>query len=143
MLVKQISVFVENKFGRLSPVLQTLAEGDLNIIAMCIADTTDFGLLRLIMNEPTKAEKVLKEKGFAVKSTTVIVVEVENHVGGLSKAIQVLKDHGIVIEYAYSFAGNDPNTARAVLRVDKPEEAIDAFLKADVTVLDASKIYQD
>jgi len=144
MLVKQISVFVENKFGRLSSVLKTLADHNIDIIAMCIADTTDFGILRMIVDQPSEAEKTLKAQGFTVKSTSVIAVAVEDSPGGLSKAIDVLKDTGIIIEYAYSFAkGCDGNSARAILRVDKPEEAIDAFLKNDVEVLDASHIYEE
>lgn len=144
MLVKQVSVFVENKFGRLSSVLKTLADSDINIIAMSIADTTDFGILRLIVNQPSKTEKVLKEQGFTVKATSVIAVSIDNTPGGLAKATDILKDNGIVIEYAYSFISKCGDTgACVILRVDKPEETIDAFLRNDIEVLDASQIYED
>lgn len=90
MDVKQISVFLENKSGRLAEVTKILGENNIDISALSIADTTDFGILRLIVNDPDKAEKVLKENGFTVSSTNVIAIGVEDKPGGLSKALEIL-----------------------------------------------------
>jgi len=99
MLVKQISVFLENKSGRLADVTRTLANNELNICALSIADTTDFGILRLIVNKPEEAEKVLSEHGFTVRCTSVIAIGVEDKPGGLARALDILQQNAISIEY--------------------------------------------
>ena len=105
MFIKQVSVFVENKAGAMSEVLDILAEENIDMSAVSVADTSDFGILRLILSEPEKAEKVLKEKGYVVKLTDVVAVGIEDKPGGLSKPLKVLKDNGIGIEYMYAFIG--------------------------------------
>ncbi len=142
MLVKQISVFVENKFGRLADIIGILGENDIDISALSIADTTDFGILRLIVNDPVKAEKVLKDNNLAVKTTDVIALAIEDKPGGLAKVLAELKKDDISIEYMYAFIGKTSNAALVVVRVDKPDEAIKILEDTNVNVVDAKDIYR-
>ena len=102
MLVKQISVFLENKSGRLAEVTRTLASNNIDISALSIADTTDFGILRLIVNDPETAESVLNQNGFTVSCTSVIAVSVADKPGGLAVALDILDSEGFGIEYLYA-----------------------------------------
>lgn len=141
MLVKQISVFLENKSGRLADVTRTLADNNLNICALSIADTTDFGILRLIVNKPEDAEKVLSENGFTVSCTNVIAISVEDKPGGLSKALAILQENAIGIEYMYAFVGKAGNEASVILRVENPDEAIKTLANCDIAVIPSDKVY--
>lgn len=141
MKVKQISVFLENKAGRLAQVAETLGRHDINIRALSIADTTDFGILRLIVNDPDKAYKVLKEEGFTVSSTDVIAVEVKDEPGGLARALKVLGDVEINIEYLYAFLQKASSAALVVFRVERLDEAIDALQKNGFRILEGDKVY--
>ncbi|ACL75050.1 ACT domain-containing protein [Ruminiclostridium cellulolyticum] len=141
MLVKQISVFLENKSGRLADVTRTLADNNINICAMSIADTTDFGILRLIVNKPEEAESALSEQQFTVSCTSVIAIGVEDKPGGLAKALDILRDNGISIEYMYAFVGKTGNEAFVILRVENPETAIETLLKYGIEILPNDKIY--
>ena len=137
MFIKQVSVFVENKAGAMSEVLDILAEENIDMSALSVADTSDFGILRLILSEPEKAEKVLKEKGYVVKLTDVVAVGIEDKPGGLSKPLKVLKDNGIGIEYMYAFIGKVSNSALVVMKTSDPEKSLEVL--ADMTV-DAREI---
>lgn len=139
MFIKQVSVFVENKAGAMSEVLDILAEENIDMSALSVADTSDFGILRLILSEPEKAEKVLKEKGYVVKLTDVVAVGIEDKPGGLSKPLKVLKDNGIGIEYMYAFIGKVSNSALVVMKTSDPEKSLEVL--ADMTV-DAREIYR-
>ncbi len=141
MKVKQISVFVENKKGRLAEITKTLAENDIDISALSIADTTDFGILRLIVNKPDVAEKVLKEKGFAVKCTEVIAIAVNDEPGGLAVALDKLDIESIGIEYMYAFIGKTISGALVVLRVDDPEKAVKVLSDSGIRVLSNDEVY--
>jgi hypothetical protein len=123
MIIKQISVFLENRPGTLAEVLEALSASDINIRAMAVADTADFGILRLIVNEPDKVEKVLRTASFAVKTTPVLAMKVPDHPGGLLDEIKRLTAAGINIEYVYAFATTAPEAARVVLKVDDLEKA--------------------
>lgn len=103
MKVEQISIFLENKSGRLADVAGVLAESGINIRALSLADTTDFGILRLIVNDTEKAKQVLKSNGFTVGKTEVIAVEVADRPGGLAEILTIVKDEGINVEYMYAF----------------------------------------
>ena len=103
MKVKQISVFLENKKGRLYEAVDSLAKANLNIRALSIADTSEFGILRLIVPEPDKAKKVLEKNGFTVRENNVIAVGVSDQPGGLSDALKVLNEAQINVEYLYAF----------------------------------------
>ena len=128
MVLKQVSVFLENKSGRLADVARALGENDIDISALSIADTTDFGILRLIVNKPDKAVRVLDESGFTVGTTEVIAIAVEDHPGGLAMSLDALEQARIDIEYMYAFIGNKAsNRAMVILRVENPETAISAL----------------
>src|SRR6266581_5489302 len=99
MKVEQISVFIENKSGRLAEIARLLGEAGINIRALSLADTTDFGILRLIVNDAEKAKAVLKERGFTVSKTEVVAVEIPDRPGGLADLLQVLDEGGINVEY--------------------------------------------
>ncbi|NLV37473.1 MAG: ACT domain-containing protein [Clostridiaceae bacterium] len=142
MFVEQISIFLENKSGRLAEVTKILGENHIDISALSIADTTDFGILRLIVNNPGKAVEILKENGFTVSSTNVIAVEVADKPGGLSKALEVLHDAKIGIEYMYAFVGKTEEDAKVLLRVDSPENAVKALEANGVKVLTANQVYK-
>lgn len=137
MLIKQISVFIENKSGRLAEITGLLGKEGINIHALSIADTTDFGILRLIVDTPEKAEKCLKDYGLTVKATDVIAITVAHVPGGLSKALEALDAEHIFIEYMYAFTGSSPVTqsAMVILRVDDQEKAIKVLEKTGVGVL--------
>ncbi len=141
MLVKQISVFLENKSGRLADVTRTLADNDINICALSIADTTDFGILRLIVNKPEEAEKVLSRHEFTVSCTSVIAIGVEDKPGGLARALDILQKNSISIEYMYAFVGKSGNEALVILRVEDPENAVKTLANCDISVIPSDKIY--
>ncbi|MCE1274555.1 MAG: ACT domain-containing protein [Chlorobiales bacterium] len=141
MIIKQLSVFLENRAGRLTELTGILADNDINISAFSIADTTDFGILRVITGKPELAEKVLKENGFAVKITDVIGMIMPNKPGSLHKALQILTDNGISIEYMYAFASGD-GQATAVIRTDTPQKAIEVLQLHKMELLKAGDVYQ-
>lgn len=142
MKVKQISIFLENKSGRLAQVTEVLGKNDINIRALSIADTSDFGILRLIVNEPDKAHRVLKEAGFTVGSTDVIAVEVTDKPGGLAQVLQLLDRAGINIEYLYAFVQKASNAALVVFRVEQLDEAVRVLLENGTQVLSGEDVYK-
>ena len=142
MLIKQISVFVENKSGKLSDVIKTIGENKIDIYALSIADTTDFGILRLIVSDPDKTKAVLREKGMVVKSTEVIAVVVEDKPGGLSHILDILKEKEIDIEYLYAFIGKNKNGATVVMKVDQPQHAIELLGNTDISIVEAEDLYR-
>ena len=105
MGVRQISVFLENKAGRLSDVTKVLGDNNVDISALSIADTAHFGILRLIVNNPDLAETVLKKNGYTVSISNVIAIAIDDNPGALAKALEVLTDEDITIEYIYAFTG--------------------------------------
>ena len=142
MLIKQVSVFVENKAGKLAEVIKTIGDNGIDIYALSIADTTDFGIVRLIVSDPDKVQEVLKEKGMVVKRTEVIAVVVEDKPGGLSHVLDVLRIKGIGIEYLYAFIGKNDNGATVVMKVDKPQEAVQLLGSTDVSLIEAEDLYR-
>lgn len=130
MLVEQIAVFLENKSGRLAEITTILADNGINIRALSVADTADFGILRLIVDDVETAKKVMKENGFTVGKTEVIAVEVEDKTGGLAKVLQCIKKAEINVEYMYAFANKAGENAVLIFRFDRMEDAI-TTLKAD------------
>ena len=128
MITKQISVFLENKTGRLNEVSQILAKNKINISAFTIADTSDFGILRMIVSNPEKAIEVLKNNQFSVKSTPVVLVKTTNSPGDLSSLLAVLNSENISIEYMYAFSVND-NQAIIAIRTSDSQKCIDVLLQ--------------
>jgi hypothetical protein len=123
MQVTQISVFLQNTAGRLAGVTKTLGEAGINIRALSIADTSDFGILRLIVDQSERALACLKEHGFAVSKTEVIAVRVPDQPGALSRILALLEETGINIEYLYAFVGRSGGDAVVVFRVEEPQRA--------------------
>jgi hypothetical protein len=124
MIVKQVSVFLENKSGRLNEVTQILGDAGLNMSAFTIADTSEFGILRLIVSDPDRAKEVLKKNKFAVQTTEVILVKTPNVPGGLAKMLNILNAENVFIEYMYAFS-NSEDTAVIVLRPTDLQKCLD------------------
>ncbi|MBF7083148.1 ACT domain-containing protein [Desulfallas sp. Bu1-1] len=141
MKVKQISVFLENKSGRLAQVTRVLGENNINIRALSIADTTDFGILRLIVNNPDPAYRALKDAGFTVSTTEVIAVEVKDEPGGLARVLEILQNVNINIEYLYAFLQKATNAALVVFRVEQLDEAIKVLQENNISILEGSRVY--
>lgn len=140
MFVKQISVFVENKFGRISAIINALAEKNIDISALSLADTSEFGILRIIVDKPELAIEVLKEEGVIVKSSDVLAVAIDDVPGGLSKALSVLTDAKVVIEYMYAFIGKADGKAMTVIRVDDNDKAVKALENGSIPMLTTEDI---
>lgn len=141
MRVEQISVFLENKAGRLAEVTRILSEAGVNIRALSLADTSDFGILRLIVNDNEKAKEALKANGFTVGKTDVVAVEVEDRPGGLYKILDILRKAGINVEYMYAFVQQSGNNAVIIFRFDNLDEAVRVLMENGVTVINGSKVY--
>lgn len=124
MIVKQVSVFLENKSGRLNEVTQLLGDAGLNMSAFTIADTSEFGILRLIVSDPDMAKEVLKKNKFSVQTTEVILVKAPNRPGGLAKMLNLLQKEKVFIEYMYAFS-NSEDTAVIVLRPTDLQKCMD------------------
>jgi hypothetical protein len=121
MIDRQVTVFLENKLGRLNEVTHILGEAGINISAFSIADTSDFGVLRMIVPDPEKAVNVLKSNDFSVQLTRVVLMTIPNKPGSLAKALQVLSDENIFIEYLYAFTMNE-DSAVVVIRPSEIEQ---------------------
>lgn len=141
MKLEQISIFLENKSGRLAEVTKVLADAGINIRALSLADTADFGILRLIVNDTEMAKKVLKENGFTVGKTEVIGVEVPDRPGGLAGILDVLQKENINVEYMYAFVQKSGDSAIIIFRFDELDRAIETLQKAGVRVLKGEEIY--
>jgi hypothetical protein len=141
MKVEQISIFLENKPGSLEHATRILQEADINIRTLSLAETTDFGILRLIVNDVEKANKVMKENGFRVNKTVVVAVEVPDRPGGLHSIMKVLSQEGINVEYLYAFVEKSGENAVIIFRFDNPEKAIEVLLAHKFTVVPGAKLY--
>ena len=142
--VQQVSVFLENKSGRLAEVAQAIAAADVNIGALSIAETSDFGILRFICNQPDKAAQVLREAGFSVGETEVLAIQIPHHPGGLAGVLDVIKPMDINIEYLYAFANNPGEDAVVVVRVENAcsQQAGEALEQAGFKLLTPEEAYQ-
>ena len=141
MRAEQISVFLENKAGRLAEVTMILSDAGVNIRALSLADTTDFGVLRFIVNDNQKAEDVLKAQGFTVSKTDVVAVEVEDKPGGLHKILSIIQNGAINVEYMYAFVQQSGSNAVMIFRFDQPDEAIKLLTDKGVNVIEGSRVY--
>jgi hypothetical protein len=142
MKVEQISVFIENKSGRLAEVASVLGEAGVNIRALSLADTSDFGILRLIVNDCENAKKVLKEKGFTVSKTEVVAIEVPDRPGGLSEILGTLDMESINVEYMYAFVERCGGNAVIIFRFDETEKAINTLLAKGFNILEGERLYR-
>jgi hypothetical protein len=139
--VEQVSIFLENKPGGLEDVMRILKDADINIRTLNLADTSDFGILRLIVNDVEKTTKVLKENGLTVSRTTVVAVEVPDRPGGLYSILTVLSKNSINVEYLYAFVEKSGENAVIIFRFDNPDAAIDVLVKNSMTVVNGAKLY--
>ena len=139
MTIKQLSVFLENKEGRLDEVLKTLGKNDVNIVALSLADTADYGMLRMIVSDPMKGKAVLKEAGITAMLTDVVALRVPHATGSLSKAMHEIMMAGVNVEYMYAFAnGTD---ASAILKSDAPEKVVSVLKENGFDVWKADEAY--
>lgn len=141
MTVRQISVFLENKSGRLLELTRCLGEAGINIRALCVADTMDFGVIRLIVDDPDKAHETLKSAGFTVKEAIVFAVEVDDKPGGLANVLKPLVDQEINVEYLYCFLKKAADNAIVIIRVEEAEQAIGALRAAGFRVIPPEELY--
>ncbi|GAW66335.1 amino acid-binding protein [Geoanaerobacter pelophilus] len=141
MHVEQISIFIENKFGRLAEVTRILGEAGVNIRTLSLADTSDFGILRLIVNDAEKAKSVLKDRGFTVSKTEVVAVEIPDRPGGLADILQVLDASGINVEYMYAFVERCGENAVMIFRFDETQKAIESLTAKNFNVLPGERLY--
>lgn len=141
MHVEQISIFIENKFGRLAEVTRILGDTGINIRTLSLADTSDFGILRLIVNDAEKAKTVLKERGFTVSKTEVVAVEIPDRPGGLADILQVLDTDGINVEYMYAFVERCGENAVMIFRFDETAKAIATLTAKGFQILSGERLY--
>jgi hypothetical protein len=141
MKIKQISVFLENKKGRLWKALNTLGEGGINIRALSIADTSEFGILRLIVPDAEKAKELLEENNFVVKMKEVVAVELSDQPGGLSSVLKIMNDSDINLEYLYAFVHEKKDKAIVIMRTDDLDDLISTLEKGRATLVPAEEVY--
>ena len=140
MAVKQISIFIENKEGRIKKAINTLAEENINIRALSIADTTKYGILRLIVSDNEKAIDAIEKDGFIVKENEVIILAVPDKPNGLNSTLAVFDENGINLEYLYAFVSTKSDEAIVVMRLENMDQAIEALQDSDVSILDENDI---
>jgi hypothetical protein len=140
MFIKQLSIFVENKKGGLAEILNEIGQGGIDICALSLADTTDFGILRMIVNDAEKAEKILTEHGVVVKINQVLGLAVDDTPGGLAAALTALNAGGVAIEYMYAFVGESDQHAMVVLRTDDNDKALSTLKAAGASILTEADI---
>ncbi len=141
MKVEQISIFLENKPGSIEGAMAVLAEADINIRALSLADTTDFGILRLIVNDVEKARNVLHANHITVGITEVVAVEVPDRPGGLHGLLNKLSTNSINVEYMYAFVEKQSENAVMIFRFDDLDRAISVLQQGGVTVLTGDQVY--
>ena len=140
-MIKQISVFVENKKGRLARITEVLGQGGIDLIALSIADTTNFGIMRCIVSNPDKAITLLKSNDFTASTTEVIVAEVIDKPGGLSNVLDLLDRADISVEYLYSFVRTPNENALILFRVEDIDSAEKALKAGGVKLLGEKDLY--
>lgn len=141
MTVKQLSIFVENKSGRMAEITEKIAEAGIDIRALSIADTTDFGILRLIVDKPEEALEALKGKGLTVSLTDVIAVQIDDKPGGFAKAVRILSDAGMDVEYMYAFICRQHGKACVIVRVSDNDKAVVTLEAGGIGMLSQEEIY--
>lgn len=141
MQIQQLSIFVENKSGRLAEITEILAGAGVDIRALSIADTSDFGILRLIVDKPEIAVDALKKTKLTVLLTNVIGIGIDDRPGEFAKAMRVLADSHIGVEYMYAFISRDKGKAYVIIRAESGDKAVEALKAGGITILTAEEIY--
>ena len=142
MLVKQVSIFVENKEGKIADVLKVLAKENINISALSLADTTNFGILRLIVDDPKKAKNILQMEDMIVKINEILAVGINDQPGGLAKVLDILAKGKVAIEYMYAFTGHNKEYATVVFKTNDLEKAYDCLKINNIPLISAEDIKQ-
>jgi hypothetical protein len=142
MKLQQLSVFLENKPGQLKTTCDLLAAAGINISTLMLADTKEFGILRLLIHDWERAKQILEKDGFAVRTTEVLAVEVQDQPGGLAALLKPVETGGLNIEYMYAFTSGVGGKAVLIFRFSDPDKALEAFKTAGVNVLNAVDLYK-
>ncbi len=140
MSIRQLSIFIENKPGRVAQVTEVIAKAKVDIRALSIADTSNFGILRLIVNKPDEAVDALKKANITVSITSVIAIGIDDSPGEFSNVARILADKGIEIEYMYAFIGRDKNRAFVILKVEEEDKASEVLKRNNVSILTTEQI---
>lgn len=140
MIIKQLSVFLENESGRLTELTKVLSENNINIAALSIAETEDFGIMRMIVSNPEKAIEVLKENGFSVHTTDVLCIVTLDVPGALHETLSYLSEAGINVSYMYGYSSD--NKAPLIIKVSDPESAVKILTKKNVSMIPAKEFYK-
>ncbi|MFZ5571219.1 MAG: ACT domain-containing protein [Thermodesulfobacteriota bacterium] len=140
MKVRQVSVFLENRSGRLAKITTALGNAGINIRAMSLADTSDFGILRMVMTNTEKAVALLKEHGFTVRVTEVLAVSIPDMPGALGNLLSIMENTGLNLEYVYVFIQKSPDEAVLIFRFDDPDRALKTLLENGINVLDENAV---
>ncbi len=140
MKVKQLSIFLQNKKGSLYDALETLSENNINIRALSLADTSDFGILRVVVDNPQKGEEILGEN-YLVKITEIIAIEMNDTPGGLSFVLKTIKENNLDLEYLYAFTHDKKDKAILLLHTDNLDALIDALNKNEIAIVPPEEVY--
>lgn len=142
MKITQISVFLENRKGRLFEVCSLLGKNKINIRALTIAESPEFGILRVVVNKPEEAKKVLKDAGFVANQTEIVAIEIGDKPGGLAEVLSILNKNDVNIEYMYGFVEKSANKALMVFRFEDPDKAIDILKKNKINIIGSKDIVE-
>lgn len=142
MKIKQLSIFLQNKMGSLSKPLEVLTVANVNIRAMCMADTSEFGILRLVVDDPIKGKEALEENNFLVKITDIIGVEMNDTPGGLTAVLDVIKENLIDLEYLYAFSHDKEDKAILLLHADDIDHLITVLSDNNIPIVSAEEVYK-
>ena len=142
MAISQISVFVENRPGRLADITAVLAKSSIDIRALSVADTSDYGILRLIVNDPKSAVEALRSEGMTASATQVLGIIIPDEPGGLARAIKVLSDAQISVEYAYAFITPSVGNAYVIIRVEDNDKASEILKGARIELIEQDDIFK-
>ncbi len=143
MAISQISVFVENRPGRLADITAVLAKNSIDIRALSVADTSDYGILRLIVNDPKSAVEALRSEGMTASATQVLGIIIPDEPGGLARAIKVLSDAHISVEYAYAFITPSVGNAYVIIRVEDNDKASEILKSAGIALIEQDDIFKE
>ncbi len=143
MKIKQVSVFLENKPGRLFEVCKHLADAGINLVTLSLADTEQFGILRLIVEDWEKAKQLMEADGRVVKIVDVVATEIKDEPGGLARVLKVFDEANVNVEYMYAFTRKMEDSAILILRFDNPDFAIEALQKAGIRVITSEELFKN
>ena len=141
MKIKQLSIFLQNRMGSLSKPLEVLSDADVNIKALCMADTSEFGILRLVVDNPEKGKAALEENNFLVKITDIVGVEMNDTPGGLTTVLKVIKDNDIDLEYLYAFTHEKVGKAILLLHAEDIDKLISILNDNNIKTVPSDEVY--